>query len=181
MNNTQIEITPELKKAVEEKINSIPSDKLKSALSFSYGISSQNSEECFVAMNIDPTGKRDWVKAKEEVVFTAPKQYQDSLGSFAVNLLKNKKEQLSKTPEPASTDSSDTNGVFRMLKLSLRKHDWYYNYSDDHSYWKAGNASWNNIKNAVKNASKVDLNKTREIYMSAAPKQFHSDFENLIK
>lgn len=27
----------------------------------------------------------------------------------------------------------------------LARHDWYYEFSDDHRYWSSGNASWRKI------------------------------------
>jgi hypothetical protein len=35
------------------------------------------------------------------------------------------------------------------LKL-LKKHDWTYQHTDDHTVWQAGNSSWNRIQNLMK-------------------------------
>jgi hypothetical protein len=36
------------------------------------------------------------------------------------------------------------------FKKHLSKHDWYYQYSDDHRWWSSGNASWKIINDVLK-------------------------------
>jgi len=36
--------------------------------------------------------------------------------------------------------------LLRDLKTACSKHDWYYNYSDDHRYWKKGSAEAEHIR-----------------------------------
>lgn len=38
----------------------------------------------------------------------------------------------------------------RAYKEALRRHDWTYQYSDDHRYWAAGQASWDHIQAMAK-------------------------------
>lgn len=41
---------------------------------------------------------------------------------------------------------------FRKL---LSTHDWYYNYSDDHSVWRKGQAEWQAIASAMKDSEEL--------------------------
>lgn len=41
---------------------------------------------------------------------------------------------------------------FRKL---LSTHDWYYNYSDDHSVWRKGQAEWQVIASAMKDSEEL--------------------------
>jgi len=37
------------------------------------------------------------------------------------------------------------------FKQKLKRHDWYFNYSDDHRYYSAGRASWDELMFILKN------------------------------
>lgn len=39
----------------------------------------------------------------------------------------------------------------------LQRHDWYYQYSDDHRVWQRGQSQWNRIR-AIREENKADLN-----------------------
>jgi len=175
--NKQIDITPEIKNDIDKVVGSLSKEKLESAMSYSYGT---DGDDVFIALKIDPTGKNDWIRAKDEIIYRAPKEYQNSLGRYAINLLRDKKEELLNKKVDVKPDV-DPEKIFSLLKQNLRRHDWYYNFSDDQSYWKAGNETWKIILNTLKKAASVDPVKTKEIFKSEAPKMFHSVADNIIK
>jgi len=38
------------------------------------------------------------------------------------------------------------NELLAQLEAALKRHDWYYDYSDDHRVWSSGNANWKLIQ-----------------------------------
>ena len=50
------------------------------------------------------------------------------------------------------------------LKKKLECHDWYYNYSDDHSCWRRGEQAWSAIVAACKD---LPVHVAREVWDAA--------------
>lgn len=59
---------------------------------------------------------------------------------------------------PACISDSDT--ILLYLISLLNRHDWTYQYSDDHRYWLAGDRSWRRIEATVTAADKLGLGDT---------------------
>ena len=54
----------------------------------------------------------------------------------------------------------------------LKHHDWYYEFSDDHRYWRSGNASANKIKQLREELENDGLSKeVQALYDKYAPKK----------
>lgn len=56
-----------------------------------------------------------------------------------------------------NTSSNQQAILLTQLEELCNKHDWYYQYSDDHSVWIRGNESWNNIAKLAKKCNDVGL------------------------
>lgn len=56
-----------------------------------------------------------------------------------------------------NTSSNQQNTLLTQLEELCRKHDWYYQYSDDHSVWIRGNESWNNIAKLAEKCKNAGL------------------------
>jgi len=58
------------------------------------------------------------------------------------------------------------------LDKLLSRHDWYYAFSDDHSYWTRGEAGWEEIQRVQKELASRDADRLvqayRDIYFSPA-------------
>lgn len=61
--------------------------------------------------------------------------------------------------------------VLLVLSQRLREHDWTYQYSDDHRYWRAGEASWKRILELLRRArSEGKTEEARALWVEHCPK-----------
>ena len=58
------------------------------------------------------------------------------------------------------------------LQLAMAGHDWYYDRSDDHRVWSAGNAHYRKISNLFADLDKLDPQFAKEAWNEKAPKGF---------
>jgi len=56
-------------------------------------------------------------------------------------------------------------GATQELENLMKKHDWYYEMSDDHRVWKKGSAELKNIHNLIKQVGKKDAMKLWKMYL----------------
>ncbi len=62
----------------------------------------------------------------------------------------------------------DNDAELERLELMLKTHDWYYDYSDDHSVWRAGQVSWDAIRRLRKQLEDRGMN-TDALFHKYAP------------
>ena len=63
--------------------------------------------------------------------------------------------------------------VRKELEESLKRHDWYYNYSDDGSVWRAGQRSYERISSLMsKYAKLMGQEAADEIWNANCPEDF---------
>ena len=53
---------------------------------------------------------------------------------------------------------------FEAFEEALKKHDWFYQFSDDHSVWQAGSAAAMQLAKLRAAASKIDKERADELY-----------------
>lgn len=60
------------------------------------------------------------------------------------------------------------------LGIALKKHDWWYQMSDDHRKWVGGRRSEKELSNMVQKAHEMGVGKQAEqLWKKFAPKEFH--------
>lgn len=64
------------------------------------------------------------------------------------------------------------NDMKSKLQLAMAGHDWYYDRSDDHRVWTAGNARYREICNLFADLDKLDPQFAKEAWNERAPKGF---------
>ena len=70
---------------------------------------------------------------------------------------KNKRAMISKKTLNRERDMDNREYETERLKKMLIKHDWFYEYSDDHRAWLAGKESFDAIKAKAKALDREDL------------------------
>lgn len=170
------ELTPQQRQEIETKIRSL--SKNAGIMSYSYG-SSKGENKSWIGVNIDPTAKGDWARTREERIYELPFEYNDDLHNFAQSILeKIKQEQHAKEHPPVALNKDE---ALRALDAASKQIDWYYEMSDDHSVWRAGNERMRVLKNALEKAALVDPEGSLAILKANAPAGHHKWAEDFIK
>jgi len=98
--------------------------------------------------------KVEWPKTVEELI--------TGLRSF---LGKQKaKDDASKQEHEDGIAQGMTEADWEKFETLLRNHDWTYQHSDDHSKWKAGQATWDQIAHLGKYLKVVDIERVTALY-----------------
>ena len=67
---------------------------------------------------------------------------------------------------------------WEQFETLLKRHDWFYGYSDDHRYYSAGRAQWEKIMSLMPAAVSTDYNRVVELYNKYSPDKVESEWFN---
>jgi hypothetical protein len=138
----------------------------------------KDDHRAYIGVSIDPTAKRDWIKAKEHILYTLPIEYKEDLEHF-ISELQRKIDRESEKPKHISSPI-DKEKALDNLRNAM-KLDWYAHYSDDMAIRNAGAKSEQALRNALEIAAKVDPEAARNIAKQQAPKLWHQWIDQVIE
>jgi hypothetical protein len=170
------ELTPQQRQEIESKIRSI--SKNAGIMSYSYGTNKKENKS-WIGVNIDPTAKGDWARTREERLYELPFEYNDALHHFAQEIWKKIKDEQHIKEHPAIDMNKDE--ALRALDAASKNIDWYYEMSDDHNVWRAGNERMRVLKNVLEKAALANPEGSLTILKANAPAGWHKWAEDFIK
>jgi len=59
--------------------------------------------------------------------------------------------------------------MWKEYEQRLKKHDWYYEYSDDFRVWEAGSRSYDELERMRKKLMKIDSKRATELWDKYSP------------
>jgi len=159
---SQEHLPPEEAKKAEEAVKSFL-DENPTDYNLMYG-SDRNDDSAYVGFHKHDDYGGD---TGDVIVYKTSYKYEDSLHDLANRVWKkHQRDEYDKENPPVEINKDD---ALKRFDASSQHIDWYYDQSDDHRVWSAGNEKMKTLRNAMETAAGVDPNGAKEIVKKNFP------------